>query len=79
MTELAIKFKERLAAGRLVEGWNTLRGTHRIGLLARVENAFVAWQAARLTSLSPERLWAPAMQDTRSFAEMRLARRLDKR
>ena len=37
--------------------------------------AFVAWQAKRLAAISPERLWAQAMQDTRSFAEIRRAAR----
>ena len=46
-----------------------------MGWLARVENAFVAWQAKRLAAISPERLWAQAMQDTRSFAEIRRAAR----
>ena len=43
--------------------------------LARIENAFVAWQAKRLAELPSERLWAQAMQDTRSFAEIRRAGR----
>ncbi|MCD0503335.1 hypothetical protein [Bordetella petrii] len=55
-------------------GWDTLRGTPRPTLLARLEKAFVAWQAGRLNTLSPERLWAPAMLDKRSFAEIRRAR-----
>lgn len=43
--------------------------------LARLENAFVAWQAKRLAAMSPERLWSQAMQDTRSLAEIRRAGR----
>lgn len=55
-------------------GWDTLRGTRRPTLLSRIERAFVAWQAARLETLSPERLWAPALLDKRSFADIRRAR-----
>jgi len=46
-----------------------------LGWLSRVENAFVAWQAKRLAQMSVGRLWAQAMQDTRSLAEIRRARR----
>ncbi|HTJ99135.1 MAG TPA: hypothetical protein VL522_05895 [Bordetella sp.] len=56
----------------IVTGWNGLRAT---GLLAALERAFVAWQNARLRTLTPERLWAAAMTDSRSFAEIRRARR----
>lgn len=43
--------------------------------LARIENAFVDWQAKRLAEMPAERLWAQAMQDTRSLAEIRRAGR----
>ena len=46
-----------------------------LGWLSRLESAFVAWQAKRLAELPAERLWAQAMQDTRSFAEIRRAGR----
>ena len=46
-----------------------------LGWLARVESAFVAWQAKRLAKIPAERLWAQAMQDTRSLAEIRRAGR----
>lgn len=41
------------------------------GLVARVEDAFVQWQAQRLQEIPEEKLWAQAMVDTRSFAEIR--------
>lgn len=75
MTDFALRFiKELRNPARLTEGWNTLQGARKPSLVVRIENAFVAWQAARLQSLPPERLWAPAMQDTRSFAEIRRTR-----
>ncbi|WP_021024712.1 hypothetical protein [Comamonas sp. B-9] len=46
-----------------------------LGWLSAVENAFVRWQAKRLAELEPGRLWAQALQDTRSLAEIRRARR----
>ena len=46
-----------------------------LGWLSRIESAFVAWQAKRLAEIPAERLWAQAMQDTRSFAEIRRAAR----
>ncbi|HEY0293931.1 MAG TPA: hypothetical protein VGC69_01210 [Bordetella sp.] len=64
-----------LSSAKPILGWNALRPS---GLLARVEQAFVAWQTARLQVLTPERLWAPALQDTRSFAEIRRSRRLQR-
>ncbi|GAB1575336.1 hypothetical protein [Bordetella petrii] len=76
MTDSVFEFTDQPhESARLTTGWNTLRGARRPSLAARIERAFVAWQAARLRTLSPERLWAPAMQDTRSFAEIRRARR----
>lgn len=39
--------------------------------LARVEQAFVRWQAKRLQEIPAGKLWAQAMQDTRSLAEIR--------
>lgn len=75
MTDSVLKFiKEVALPGCTSEGWTTLQRTRRIGLIARIENAFVAWQAARLQQMSPERLWAAAMQDKRSLAEIRRAR-----
>ena len=41
------------------------------GWTARIEQAFVRWQAKRLQEIPAGRLWAQAMQDTRSFAEIR--------
>jgi len=78
MTDTTLEFARAAQPGtasRLSAGWNTLRETARPGLFGRIERAFAAWQAARLRELSPERLWAPAMQDPRSFAEIRRARR----
>lgn len=46
-----------------------------LGWLSSIENAFVRWQAKRLAEMSPGRLWAQAMQDTRSLAEIRRAGR----
>lgn len=46
-----------------------------LGWLSRLESAVVAWQAKRLAEMPAERLWAQAMQDTRSFAEIRRAGR----
>lgn len=46
-----------------------------LGWLSRVENAFVAWQAKRLAEMPVGRLWAQALQDTRSLAEIRRATR----
>lgn len=46
-----------------------------LGWLSAIENAFVRWQAKRLAELEPGRLWAQAMQDTRSLAEIRRAQR----
>lgn len=46
-----------------------------LGWLSRIEDAFVQWQAKRLAEMSPGRLWAAAMQDTRSLAEIRRANR----
>lgn len=40
-------------------------------LWTRLEAFFVRWQARRLVELPVERLWAQAMQDTRSLAEIR--------
>lgn len=45
------------------------------GWLARIENAFVRWQAARLQEIPAAKLWAKALQDTRSLAEARRAAR----
>lgn len=39
--------------------------------IARIENAFVRWQAARLKEIPAGKLWAQAMQDTYSLAELR--------
>ncbi|MVW70294.1 hypothetical protein [Bordetella sp. 15P40C-2] len=75
MTDSVIEFMNpNRDPRRLTEGWNTLRQARRPGLIARLERAFVGWQEARLRTLSPERLWAPAMQDLRSFAEIRRER-----
>ena len=46
-----------------------------LGWLSSIENAFVRWQAKRLAEIPAERLWAQAMQDTRSFAEIRRSAR----
>ena len=46
-----------------------------LSLLSRIETAFVHWQAKRLAEIPAERLWAQAMQDTRSFAEIRRSAR----
>lgn len=46
-----------------------------VSLLSRIETAFVNWQAKRLAEMPAERLWAQAMQDTRSFAEIRRSAR----
>lgn len=43
----------------------------RAGWVARIEQAFVRWQAARLQEIPAGKLWAQAMQDTRSLAEIR--------
>jgi hypothetical protein len=80
MTDSVIEFiNKNSQTRRLSEGWNTLRAECRPGLIARIERAFVTWQEGRLRTLSPERLWAPAMQDLRSFAEIRRARRAAQR
>lgn len=42
--------------------------------LARIEQAFVRWQAARLQEIPAGKLWAQALQDTRSLAEIRRSR-----
>lgn len=39
--------------------------------ISRIEQAFVQWQAKRLQEIPAGKLWAQAMQDTRSFAEIR--------
>lgn len=41
------------------------------GLVERMEDAFVQWQAKRLQEIPEEKLWAQAMLDTRSFAQIR--------
>ena len=46
-----------------------------LSLLSRIESAFVNWQAKRLAEMPAGRLWAQAMQDTRSFAEIRRSAR----
>ncbi|WP_143220261.1 MULTISPECIES: hypothetical protein [unclassified Achromobacter] len=60
--------RDAINPSRLTNGWNTLRTS---GLLARLEQPFIDWQAGRLRMLSPERLWAAAMTDPRSLAEIR--------
>lgn len=75
MNEFALKFiNEIRTPAQLTKGWNTLKGTRKLRFFNRIESAFVAWQAARLQHLSSERLWAAAMQDSRSFSEIRRAR-----
>lgn len=43
----------------------------RTGWIARIEQAFVQWQAKRLQEIPAGKLWAQAMQDTRSLAKIR--------
>lgn len=44
------------------------------GWLAGIEQAFVRWQAVRLQEIPAGKLWAQALQDTRSLAEIRRSR-----
>lgn len=41
------------------------------GLVEHMEDAFTQWQAQRLQEIPEEKLWAQAMLDSRSFAEIR--------
>jgi len=75
VSELVLKFISGIRSERLSEGWNTLLSARKRNVLARIENAFVSWQSSRLAELPAERLWAMAMQDTRSFAEIRRQRK----
>ncbi len=50
---------------------NPQTASPRTGWIARIEQAFVQWQAKRLQEIPAGKLWAQAMQDTRSLAEIR--------
>lgn len=74
MQHLSLDTSSRVAVDSVVTSPPPSKTSAISGRLARLENFFTDWQSKRLDEIPREVLWAKALQDTRSFAEIRRAK-----